>query len=165
MAPVSLWRISKSTRDYSADDLTGAGAAMHGGRWNRKGVNAVYCSMTISLATLEALAHLGNVRIRNAFLVKVVVPEAVWNEREYIAPDDLEPDWVAEPPGRSSIEFGTDWLKSCSAPLLLVPSVIVPEEFNVVINPKHTLAAKVRAHVVRPYIDDLRLRPRERGRS
>jgi RES domain-containing protein len=158
MAQVNLWRIGKSTQDYSADDLTGVGAGMHGGRWNRKGVNAVYCSVTISLATLETLAHLGNVHIRNAFLVRVVVPEVVWNEREFVAPEDLEPDWLAEPPGRSSIEFGNHWLKSCSAPLLLVPSVIVPEEFNVMINPKHSLAPKIRAHIERPYIYDPRLK-------
>lgn len=60
MADTVLWRIGKSTPDYAADDLKGIGAGIFGGRWNRKGTNAVYVATTISLATLECLAHLGD---------------------------------------------------------------------------------------------------------
>ena len=139
---VSLWRIAKHTVDYSATDLGGGGARATGGRWNGKGIPVVYAASTIALATLETLAHLGdNIAIRNAFLVRIDVPASVWKAREMITAAGLAPTWLAE---RRS-------------PLLLVPSVIVPEEYNVLINPLHALAKKLNAQVVRQYVYDPRL--------
>lgn len=157
-ASISLWRIAKHTADYRADDLSGGGAKFTGGRWNSKGQAVVYASTTIALATLETLAHLGdNIAIRNAFLIRLDVPASIWDEREYITPDDLDPTWAAEPPGSTTIQFGDDWINSGSAALLLVPSVIVPEEFNVLVNPAHRDAKKISASVTRQYIYDSRL--------
>jgi RES domain-containing protein len=155
---VSLWRIAKDTPDYSALDLTGGGAKAVGGRWNKKGTAVVYTASSIALATLETLAHLGdNIAIRNTFVVRVTVPAAVWKVREYVDPADLPATWLAEPPGSASIDFGDDWINAGSTALLLVPSVIVPEEFNVLINPAHFFAAKISATVERQFIYDPRL--------
>lgn len=155
---VALWRIAKHTADYRADDLSGGGAKKVGGRWNGKGWAAVYASRSIALATLETLAHLGDdIAIRNAFLVRIAVPPAVWRRREYVAPEDLEATWRAEPPGMSTIEFGNAWLAGCSAALLEVPSVLVPEECNVLINPVHPDAKRLAAEVLRQCIYDPRL--------
>jgi RES domain-containing protein len=155
---VALWRIAKHTADYRADDLCGGGAKKVGGRWNGKGKAVVYASQSIALATLETLAHLGDdIAIRNAFLVRIDVPPAVWKRREYITADDLDPTWRAEPPGMSSIEFGNAWLEGASAALLEVPSVIVPEECNVLINPAHPDAKRLTAEVLRQFVYDPRL--------
>ncbi|MBK4736757.1 RES family NAD+ phosphorylase [Noviherbaspirillum pedocola] len=155
---VALWRIAKHTPDYRADDLSGGGAKKVGGRWNGKGRAVVYASRSIALATLETLAHLGDdIAIRNAFLVRIDVPQAVWRRREYIASEDLDPTWRAEPPGMSTIEFGNAWLADCSAALLEVPSVLVPEECNVLINPAHPDAKRLVAAVLRQFIYDPRL--------
>ena len=155
---VALWRIAKHTAEYSATDLGGGGARATGGRWNSKGTPVVYASTTIALATLETLAHLrDNIAIRNAFLVRIDVPAPVWKLREIVAATELAPTWLAEPPGSTSIDTGDDWLIACHAPLLLVPSVIVPEEYNVLINPLHPLAKKLTASVLRQYIYDPRL--------
>lgn len=157
IAPASLWRIAKHTLEYRADDLSGGGAKLTGGRWNSKGHALIYASTTIALATLETLAHLGdNIAIRNAFLIRIDVPVSVWNRREYITPDDLEPTWVAEPPGSTTIYFGDGWISSLSAALLMVPSVIVPEECNVLINPAHADARKIKATVMRQFVYDPR---------
>ncbi len=156
-APV-LWRIAKHTTEYPATDLSGGGAKLTGGRWNSKGVAVVYAATTIALATLETLAHLGgNIAIRNAFLVQISVPAALWTRREIIEAKDLPPTWLAEPPGSTTIEFGDGWLKGLSAPLLLVPSVIVPEEYNVLINPSHPGARRIKSVVLRQYTYDPRL--------
>jgi RES domain-containing protein len=72
--------------------------------------------------------------------------------------DSLPVTWVAEPPGKASIEIGDAWLAKRAAPLLLVPSVIVPEEYNVLINPAHAAAAAITAQVVRQFIYDPRLK-------
>lgn len=153
-----LWRIAKHTADYRADDLSGGGAKFTGGRWNSKGLPVIYASSTIALATLETLAHLGdNIAIRNAFLIRIDVPVSVWARREYITPDDLSPSWIAEPHGSTTTDFGDAWIDLGSATLLMVPSVIVPEEFNVLINPAHPDAKKIKAVIVRQYLYDPRL--------
>lgn len=157
-AEVALWRIAKHTADYAATDLGGGGARATGGRWNGKGVPVVYAATTIALATLETLAHLGdNIAIRNAFLVRIDVPAPVWKARQTITAGDLAPTWLAEPPGSTTIDAGNAWLASRACALLLVPSVIVPEEYNVLINPLHPHAAKLAAAVVRQYVYDPRL--------
>lgn len=154
----TLWRIAKNTAEFAATDLTGGGARLTGGRWNSKGIPAVYASSSIALATLETLAHLGaNVAIRNAFLVQINLPEAVWKTREIIEPQDLPPTWVAEPPGLTTIEFGDAWLTGLSAALLLVPSVIVAEEYNAVLNPVHPDSGQITSAVLRQFIYDPRL--------
>jgi RES domain-containing protein len=153
-----LWRIAKHTLEFHAADLTGGGAKITGGRWNSKGRAAVYASSTIALATLETLAHLGdNIAIRNAFLIKITVPPGVWRLREIVEPGDLDPTWKSEPPGSTTVALGDAWLDGKTAPFLLVPSVIVPEEWNVLINPAHPAVAKIRAEVTRQFVYDPRL--------
>jgi RES domain-containing protein len=157
-ADVALWRIAKHTADYAATDLSGGGARACGGRWNSKGTPVVYAATTVALATLETLAHLGgNIAIRNAFLVRIAVPASVWKSRQTLTADELAPTWLAEPPGSTSIDAGNAWLAKRACALLLVPSVIVPEEYNVLINPLHPLANKLTAAVVRHYVYDPRL--------
>jgi RES domain-containing protein len=155
---VLLWRICRETPKFKADDLSGGGAKAFGGRWHKKGTPVIYAATTIALATLETLAHLGdNIAIRNAFLVCIRVPESAWTKREYIDGASLPPSWLAEPPGATSIEFGDDWLKTNSTALLMVPSVIVPEEYNALINPLHPSATTITSSVVRQFVYDSRL--------
>lgn len=155
---VTLWRIAKHTAAYAADDLTGKGAKAVGGRWNRKGNAVVYTASTIALAALELLAHTDEyVAVRNFFLVRVAVPSSVWRLREQVDGPSLDVTWVAEPAGSTTLDLGDAWLRSGRSPLLMVPSVIVPEEFNVLINPAHPATAKVRATIIRQYIYDPRL--------
>lgn len=156
--PTTLWRIAKNTVRYAATDLSGGGAKSVGGRWNSKGVEAVYAACSIALATLEALVHLGdNVAIRNAFLVSITVPPPVWKKREIIEAEALDRTWQAEPPGSTSIKFGDEWLHGGTAALLLVPSAIIPEEYNVLINPSHPDSKRIIAEVRRQFIYDPRL--------
>lgn len=157
-ADVVVWRIAKETPDYPAQDLTGGGAKAVGGRWNRKGTPAVYASTTIALATLETLAHLGgNITIRNAFLVGIQVPAALWAQRASVTPASLPTAWLAEPPGRASQDAGDAWLRGQAQLLLLVPSIIVPEECNVLVNPAHPAAAQLSSFVARQFVYDPRL--------
>jgi RES domain-containing protein len=155
---VVLWRIAKHTSQYLATDLSGGGAKTTGGRWNSKGIPVVYAASTIALATLETLAHLGdNIAIRNAFLVQITVPASLWKKREIVEATNLPPTWVAEPPGLTTINFGDSWLTNLSAPFLLVPSVIIPEEYNVLINPAYPSAGNIKAVVLRQFVYDPRL--------
>lgn len=155
---IALWRIAKHTLQYRADDLSGGGAKITGGRWNSKGQAVLYASTSIALATLETLAHLGdNIAIRNVFLIRLNIPLSLWKQRRILSPDDLDPTWCAEPPGSASVVYGDDWLRSTGSALMLVPSVIIHEEFNVLINPAHPACKRISASVVRQFVYDPKL--------
>lgn len=158
MVAVHLWRITKATKNSTADDLSGRGAARVGGRWNSKGCHVVYAASSIALACLEMLVHAGdNIAVRNQFLVRIDVPEGVWEQRQVRLPSDLDPTWLAEPPAASSVAVGDQWLTSIASALLAVPPVVIPEEFNLLINPAHPDAQLITATVVRQFIYDPRL--------
>lgn len=154
----TVWRIATDTPTYEADDLSGAGAKATGGRWNTAGVPLVYTSETRALACLETVVHLnaGGLPL-NRYLVAVTIPDDVWANAQTERPASLAVGWDAEPAGRASIEFGTDWIRSNSSALLFVPSVIVPEEINVLISPQHSASARITATKVRKWLYDPRL--------
>lgn len=154
----TAWRIGADTPSYTADDLSGNGARITGGRWNPKGAPVVYTSLAISLACLETIVHLGGGGLPlNRYLVRIDIPDAVWKKAETLTLADLPIGWDAEPPGKVSIGIGAQWLASSRSPLLIVPSVIAPEENNLLINPRHPDAAAVTAAKVRPWRFDGRL--------
>jgi len=154
----TVWRIAIDTPDYEADDLSGAGADATGGRWNRKGVPMAYASGSIALACLETVVHLASAPLPfNRYLVRVDIPEDVWANAETLAATTAPVGWDALPAGRASIHFGTDWLAARRSALLIVPSSIVPEEPNVLINPLHPDAARLAATKVRKWLYDPRM--------
>ena len=158
MGAVTLWRIGSDTPDYPAEDLAGIGAERSGGRWNRKGTRMVYASTSRALACLETLAHLesGDLPL-NRYLVAISVGDADWAARTGFNPAS-HVGWDAEPPGMVSLEWGTSWVGGSSSLLAEVPSVIVPEESNILINPRHPNAAALGARKVRKWAYDARLR-------
>jgi RES domain-containing protein len=149
---VKLWRIAAETRSHAADDLSGAGAAAHPGRWNDHGEPVLYAAATLSLAVLETAAHIEAAGLPlNRFLVQLDVPDAVWAQREELDVAGLAPAWSAIPAGKASVGIGSEWLRSLRSPMLLVPSVIVPEEQAVLVNPAHPACKRISARVVRPF--------------
>jgi RES domain-containing protein len=153
-----VWRIATDTPTYEADDLSGAGAQATGGRWNVAGVPLVYTSQSRALACLETVVHLnaGGLPL-NRYLVEVTIPDKVWANVRSESASTLPVGWDAEPEGRASIEFGTEWTRAGGSALLFVPSVIVPEEFNVLINPLHAETANITAIKIRKWLYDPRL--------
>ncbi|WP_375454876.1 type II toxin-antitoxin system Prs ADP-ribosylating toxin ParT [uncultured Methylobacterium sp.] len=154
----SAWRIATDARDYEADDLSGAGAKITGGRWNAIGIPMLYASGSRSLACLETVVHLnaGGLPL-NRYLVEIEVPDDVWAAAEVPAVASFRIGWDAEPAGRVSIAFGSDWVRSRRSLLLCVPSVIVPEETDILVNPEHPDLGRIRARKVRRWLYDPRL--------
>jgi RES domain-containing protein len=149
---VKLWRIAAETRQYAATDLTGNGAATYPGRWNDKDQPVVYCAPSIALAVLETAAHIDDGGLPlNRFLIEINVPTAVWDQHQVAEVASLPAAWAAIPAGRASVNVGSAWLASQRSAILLVPSVIVPEEFAALINPKHPASANITAKVIRPF--------------
>jgi RES domain-containing protein len=159
-----VWRIAADTPTYEADDTTGAGAKATGagakatgGRWNELGVPMLYASESRALACLETVVHLnaGGLPL-NRYLVRIAIPDGVWAAAPIVEPADLV-GWDAEPAGRTSIRYGSDWARAKSSALLIAPSVVVPEEANILINPLHPDSASISATKVRKWTYDLRL--------
>jgi RES domain-containing protein len=152
---VPVWRIAVEASTYAADDLSGAGAKSTGGRWNSLGTPMLYSAMNIALATIETVLHMRNGGLPfNRFLVRIDVPEAVWASRVVLSP--LPGGWDAVPAGMTSRLAGDAWAASGRSALLLVPSVSVPDEFNVLINPLHPDSASIVATTIRRWIYDPR---------
>ena len=147
-----LWRIATETRAYAAEDLTGAGAARNPGRWNAATEPVVYCAPTIAMAVLETAAHIDDGGLPlNKFVVEIQVPDDVWGQRTEVAVAALPVTWNAIPAGVASARFGSEWLASLRSPILVLPSVIVPEESIVLINPRHSDAALITARALRRF--------------
>ena len=153
-----MWRIATDTATYQADDLSGAGAKATGGRWNEPGISLVYTSETRALACLETIVHLNASGLPfNRYLVEITIPDDVWARAQVERYSGLSVGWDAEPAGQVSIQFGTTWVRSGRSAVLLVPSVIVQEEYNVLINPDHADSARIAAVKQRRWLYDPRL--------
>jgi RES domain-containing protein len=153
-----VYRIGTDTPAFEADDMTGKGAEITGGRWNEKGIPVIYAAASRSLACLETLVHLaaGGLPL-NRYLVEISVPDPIWAAAQTEAVASLPIGWDAEPASRASISFGTGWLRSGSSAVLVIPSVIVPEETCVLINPSHPDTAGITALKMRRWLYDPRL--------
>lgn len=149
---MKLYRIAKSAY---INDLSGTGARLYGGRWNEKGVPVIYASESRSLAALEFLVHLPiTLAPRDLRICRFDIPEdvALTRMRKTKLPDD----WKSYPAPAGTMAIGTKWASAGKTLLLLVPSVIVPDEYNILINPQHKDFHKIKKRV-EPFEFDPRL--------
>jgi RES domain-containing protein len=147
---MKLWRIAADTRQYRAADLSGAGAARAPGRWNDVGEPVIYAALTISMAVLETAAHIDDHGLPlNRYLLELNVPQDLWALREELDMATLPPTWSAIPAGQASVRIGSAWFASLRSPILLVPSVLVPEERAALINTSHPQSKRISAKVLR----------------
>lgn len=155
---VSVWRIAQDTKDYEADDLSGKGAEFTGGRWNDKGLPVLYSSSNRALACLETVVHLnaGGLPL-NRYLIEVSLPDAAWAAAQKITERTAPVGWDAEPASKTASDYGSNWIRANATLLLIVPSAIVPDEANILINPRHIGMGLVTARKVRKWLYDPRL--------
>jgi RES domain-containing protein len=148
------WRLVKERHKGSAFD--GEGARRAGGRWNEKGVAAVYLTDSLALAALERFVHLGKAArhiVHVAF--RVEIPERV--AIEVVAPPALPRNWRSEPPPDATKHVGTDWVGRAKTAVLRVPSAIVPNESDYVLNPAHPDFQKLVISRPEPFYFDPRM--------
>jgi RES domain-containing protein len=110
----------------------------------------IYCSSTAALACLETLVHLSGAHPLplNRYLVKIAIPPSAWRDRAVLRRSE-HVGWDSQPCGIVSIGWGDDWVNSQGSLLAEVPSVIVPEETNILINPRHRDAKRLSAKKIR----------------
>lgn len=130
---VSAWRIVKARLAHQA--FSGAGARKAGGRWNSPGTPVVYAADSASLAMLEMLVHLQSQEL----LRQYVLFELQFDESLVKTVDlkTLPRTWRKSPPPPAVQQIGDLWVAGGESAVLKVPSVIVPDGGNYLINPAH----------------------------
>ena len=134
MEGLRAWRLTKAK--YAGTALSGIGSALRAGRWHARGRPVVYAASSAPLALLETLVHVDRTELLRAEYVAVplAIPARLV---ERVALDDLPDDWRAWPHPPSTRSVGTAWFDGQRSAALVVPSVVVPREWNVLLNPTH----------------------------
>ena len=142
-----------TSRDY-INDLSGTGSKLYGGRWNSAGLNAIYGTENISLAILEILVHVKKYKLPSDYhLVTLNIPDTI--KPVTISKERLKKSWKDD---AAYTQFmGDEFIKSKHSLLLKVPSVIVDQENNFILNPKHPDAPKIKIISTKLFVFDKRL--------
>ncbi len=144
-----LWRISRHR------DLNGEGGLRAPGRWHLRGHPIVYLAETPAGALLETCVHTSANDVPASFtLLRIAVAQGV--SIESIDPTTLARNWIAHVD--VTREAGSTWLRSSRSALLRVPSALVPETFNVLLNPLHRDAGLVQIESAYAYPFDQRIK-------
>ncbi|MBK8610535.1 MAG: RES family NAD+ phosphorylase [Chitinophagaceae bacterium] len=136
------------------DDMSGTGSKLFGGRWNVPGIPAVYATQNISLAVLEILVNAGKHHIPPSYyLLKLDAPDNL--SMKLITNDKLKEKWYRDFEYAQFI--GSNFLESGKEAILKVPSAIIKEEYNFVLNPAHAEFKKISIKESVPFDFDIRL--------
>ena len=147
-----VWRLC--TRPHAAFD--GEGARLAGGRWNPKGTPVVYTSATLSLAAQELFVHVDPEEVpANLLGLSADIPDQVRIKELRAA--KLPRDWRRYPAPESLAAMGSDWITSLETAVLSVPSAVIPQESNYLLNPSHPDFVKIRVNEPEPFAFDPRL--------
>lgn len=130
---LQAWRIVK--RRHADKAFDGEGARLYGGRWNSPGVPVVYLAESRALAALEILAGLQSRESLQAYvLIKVRFEKKLV---EQLPLDSLPGKWRTSPPQPDTQALGDLWVREARSAVLRVPSAVIPDEFNFLLNPAH----------------------------
>lgn len=146
-----VYRISNSL--YSSD-LSGTGAKLNGARWNSKGIPMLYTTQFISLALLEMLVHTNFKDYAiDLDLVHIHFPDNI-DIKEITLPK-LKNNWIDD--DDYSRFIGDEFIRSKQSLILKVPSAVVLEENNFLINPLHAEFKKIKISKTKSFRPDKRL--------
>jgi RES domain-containing protein len=147
----TLWRLAR--RIHPAKERLAHGAQLTGGRWNPRGVPVVYTGSTTALVALEYFVHLSGDEPDDLVLLRIQVPDGA--RVEAVAPGDLPEGWQEDL--AATQRRGREWIESGRTLLLRVPSAIVPEEANVLLNPAHPEWNDAEVRLLRAFHYDRRM--------
>lgn len=145
------WRLTRAV--HASDPLSGRGAAIAGNRWNSPGTRVAYAASSRALAALEMLVHVTRETVPpDLVFVPIDLPD-----RLVVEATGIPADWADLPYGPNARRFGDRWVAERRSLGLLVPSVVVPAERNVLVNPQHRAIGRVRIGPVEVLAFDQRL--------
>ena len=154
---MKAYRLGSAGPQWDELDLDGIGAKTTGGRWNHIDTPMVYASSSIALAVLETVVHTNARRFPlNRFVVEVDIPDSLFRGRRVVSPPP--PDaWDSVPESFKTKDFGSAWVAARRELILDVPSLIIPQERNYLLNPLHESRRTVRTKNLGRFVYDARL--------
>ena len=142
-------------RTRFSKDLSGEGARLHGGRWNHVLCPCIYTSESRALAVLEYTVNINIEEIpRSLSITTFEIPGAGVQDFPIT---ELPGNWTTYPAPASTKDFGTSLLHAANSPVLKIPSAIIHQEFNFILNPRHTDAKDFKIIDVEDFIYDIRI--------
>ena len=148
------WRLCQER--FASAAFTGEGARRNSGRWHRTGVAVIYTATSLSLAALEVLVHFDHDLIPLGFVAFAVdIPSTIRLQR--LTDRQLPANWRTLPAPDETKDLGTKWSKSRKTVGLVVPSALVPQEQNVLLNPTQPDFSRLRIGAPEPFAFDPRL--------
>lgn len=148
--------VYRLSRTKFASDLSGEGSRLKGGRWNNKKTGCVYTSESRALAILEYTANVNIDEIPRAMsMITIRIPD-----ESIFCPEiaSLPGNWHDIPTPSSTKEFGTMLLAKKEYATIRVPSVLIPQEFNYILNPLHSLSSRFKIELIADFIYDVRIK-------
>lgn len=125
-------------------------------RWNSKGTHIIYTASSRSLACLENLVHRSGEGLNDLFkITEIYIPDTISTEQ--ISLENLPDNWYKTDSYHSCQKIGDQWSERRSSLLLQVPSSIIRDEFNMLINPNHSEFQQVEVRKISPFELDERL--------
>ena len=149
---LTVWRMV--TVRFAGSAFSGEGARLYGGRWSSKGIALVYTAASQSLATLEMLVQDSPLRAHYV-MIPARIPQAVTIER--LKAQELPANWRDIALREELQAMGTQWAQKKSSAVLAVPSAVIPDETNYLLNPLHPDFKRIEIGKPQKFITDLRL--------
>jgi RES domain-containing protein len=126
--------VYRITKTKNAADISGMGAALYPGRWNKKGTPVLYTGINKEIALLENLVHLPAMMMPELDVLTIEIPNESITKLDA---DDLPKSWFHFPAPSILAEIGQNWVDENKTLALQVPSAIVQSSWNIVLNCRH----------------------------
>lgn len=154
---MKVWRICRAIHAEAA--FTGEGARRFGGRWNSRGVPMVYASASLSLAALELFVHLDPSQAPGDLVsLCAALPEG--EPGRVAGASDLPDRWWIGRAGDETAsirDIGNRWIEGQTSLAMMVPSAVIRQEWNVLLNPAHPRMSEVKIEPPEPFLFDQRM--------
>ncbi|MGE9315070.1 RES family NAD+ phosphorylase [Niabella sp. CJ426] len=148
---MKVYRISKCKY---IDDLSGTGSSRFPGRWHNKGTYILYTAASPSLAMLESVVHITTLPKIELCMTCLEIPDGSITE---LSGTQLPENWFTSPPPDHLKYIGDQFIQAGNYLALKIPSAVMPEEFNILLNPAHPLFRKIKVIYTRQLRVDERL--------
>lgn len=147
--------VYRITGQKHANDLSGTGAAIYGGRWNKKGTPVLYTGGSIEIALLETLVHTPQMLVPDLVMITLEIPDYSITE---IEKSKLPKNWISYPAPTILSEVAEDWVQERKTIALKVPSCIIHSSHNYILNCSHPDYNMVKLLDLRKFHFDHRLK-------
>jgi RES domain-containing protein len=149
-----VWRLCQ--RKHARKAFDGTGARLFGGRWNPRGIAVVYTAGSLSLAALEMFVHVDAQDAPDDLVaIPADIPDSV--ARRELRLTNLPKTWRRTPAPGTLQGIGQRWARELKTAVLVVPSALLPQEHNYLLNPGHVDFPRIRIGRPEPFRFDPRM--------